>query len=179
MSAHTAERIILGGGCFWCLEASYAMVRGVTQVQPGYAGGQGAHPTYSAVCSGTTGHAEVVEVTFDPSAVSLKQILEIFWTIHDPTTLNKQGSDVGTQYRSIILCTTESQLAAVQQSIDKNRQYWPQPIVTEVHMLQHFYPAEPEHRNYFARHPEQAYCQIVINPKLAKLQAKFASLLKP
>ena len=180
MSSHkkSIQKIVLGGGCFWCLEASYSMVRGVVGVSPGYAGGHDEHPTYYKVCQGNTGHAEVVEVTFDPKVVSLKQIMEIFWAIHDPTTMNRQGNDIGTEYRSLVLCTEESQVTVVQQSIEKNQQYWPKPIVTQVGVLQEFYPAEEEHEEYFAKHPERAYCQIVINPKLEKLQAKFAELLK-
>ena len=178
MGAYPSERIVLGGGCFWCLEASYAMVRGVVRVSPGYAGGHDNHPTYDKVCQGSTGHAEVVEVVFDPSVITLSRILDIFWVVHDPTTLNKQGNDVGTEYRSIILCTSESQLAVVRQSIKQNQQYWLQPIVTEVDILQEFYLAEEEHNDYFSKHPERAYCQIVINPKLQKLQAMFAELLK-
>jgi peptide-methionine (S)-S-oxide reductase len=178
MSKQSIEKIVLGGGCFWCLEASYAMVRGVVRVSPGYAGGHDDHPTYYTVCQGSTGYAEVVEVVFDSSVITLSQILEIFWTVHDPTTLNKQGNDVGTEYRSIILCTTEDQLDVVQQSLSRNQRYWPQPIVTQVNMLHEFYPAEEEHSGYFSKHPERAYCQLVINPKLEKLQAKFADLLK-
>lgn len=178
MTRQGIESIVLGGGCFWCLEASYAMVNGVVRVRPGYAGGHDDQPSHHRVCQGNTGHAEVVDVEFDPSVISLTQILEVFWTVHDPTTLNRQGNDVGSEYRSIILCTTENQLELAQRSMKQNQQYWSQPIVTQVGMLQKFYPAEEEHVDYFAKHPERAYCQLVINPKLTKLQARFADLLK-
>jgi peptide-methionine (S)-S-oxide reductase len=178
MGRQGIETIVLGGGCFWCLEASYAMIRGVVCVSPGYAGGHDDHPSYYRVCQGNTGHAEVVEVAFDPSVITLSQILEVFWTIHDPTTPNRQGNDVGSEYRSIILCSTEDQLELVRRSLSQNQQYWPQPIITQVGVLQKYYPAEEEHVNYFAKHPERAYCQLVINPKLTKLQLKFADLLK-
>jgi len=171
------ESIILGGGCFWCLEASYQLIRGVTKVAPGYAGGDDASPTYEKVCSGRTGHAEVVKVEFDPAEINLAQILDIFWTIHDPTTLNRQGYDIGTEYRSLIICD-QNQLEIVQSSIEGGKKIWGKNITTELMTEGEFYQAEIEHQDYFAKHPEQAYCQIVINPKLQKLRDQYASLLR-
>lgn len=170
------ESIVLGGGCFWCLEAAYQMIRGVTKVVPGYAGGQTLSPTYEQVCSGETGHAEVVKVEFDPEVISLAEILEIFWAIHDPTTRNRQGHDVGSQYRSVIYYQ-DGQKANAEQSIKAVAKLWPNPIVTELAPLETFNEAEAYHHDYFKTHPEQAYCQVVINPKLAKLRQKFAQKL--
>jgi peptide-methionine (S)-S-oxide reductase len=172
------ESIVLGGGCFWCLEAAYQEINGVTEVVPGYAGGEVTDPTYEQVCGGQTGHAEVVKVTFDSKIISLTDILDIFWAIHDPTTRNRQGNDVGTQYRSIILYSGDEQKTAAEASIKKVAQLWPDPIVTQLEPLEKFYEAEEYHRNYFLNHPEQAYCQIVINPKLEKLRKKFNDKLK-
>ncbi len=169
--------IVLGGGCFWCLEASYQEIKGVAAVVPGYAGGTVANPSYEAVCAGSTGHAEVVKVTFDPKIVSLDDILDIFWAIHDPTTPNRQGNDVGTQYRSAIYYTPD-QKDAVEASLEAIQKLWADPIVTEAKPLDVFYEAEAYHHNYFLNHPEQAYCQLVINPKLEKLRQKFSSKLK-
>ncbi len=171
--------IVLGGGCFWCLEAVYQMVAGVLKVQSGYAGGTVADPSYEAVCQGTTGHAEVVQVTFDPASVSLPQLLEIFWTIHDPTTPNRQGNDIGSQYRSIILYQSAEEKVVAEQSRDAAQTVWDQPIVTEITPLKAFYPAEAEHDDYYRRNRSRPYCQIVINPKLAKLRRSFAGRLKP
>lgn len=173
------ETIVLGGGCFWCLDAAYRRVKGIEKVVSGYAGGQWPDPSYERVTTGTTGHAEVVELTFDPAVISLETILEIFWTIHDPTTLNRQGNDVGTQYRSIILYNSPEQLAAVEQSITKTAtKLWGDSITTELVPLEKFYPAEDYHQDYFNKNPEQGYCQVIINPKLQKLTKKFAQLLK-
>lgn len=173
------QSIVLGGGCFWCLDAAYRRVKGVTKVISGYAGGVWPDPSYERVCTGTTGHAEVVQLEFDPNEVSLATLLEIFWTLHDPTTLNRQGNDVGTQYRSIILYASPEQKAAAEQSITKvAKALWGDHITTEVVPLQHFYPAEEYHQDYFNKNPEQGYCQVIINPKLAKLTKKFAVLLK-
>lgn len=174
-----AESIILGGGCFWCLEAAYQLINGVTAVTSGYAGGEEADPSYYDVASGRTGHAEVVKVAFDPTIIKLNDILDIFWTIHDPTTLDRQGNDVGPQYRSIILYTNETQKKIAQTEIQAAAKLWSDPIVTELQPLKVFYAAEEYQQNYFKNHPEQAYCQIIINPKLQKLQAKFADRLKP
>ncbi|HSX15009.1 MAG TPA: peptide-methionine (S)-S-oxide reductase MsrA [Candidatus Saccharimonadales bacterium] len=171
------ESIVLGGGCFWCLEAAYQMINGVTKVTSGYSGGTVPDPSYYAVCTGRTGHAEVVKVEFDPGIISLADILDIFWAIHDPTTLNRQGYDVGTQYRSIIFFESEGQKRIAEQSKVQVAKLWPNKIVTTIEPLKEFFPAEPEHQNYFKNHPERAYCQVVINPKLAKLRQKFADKL--
>ena len=174
------ETITLGGGCFWCLEAVYDQLEGVLDVVSGYAGGHKPNPDYKSVCSGKTGHAEVVQVTFDPQVISFKEILEIFFTIHDPTTLNRQGADVGTQYRSGIFYHTEEQKAIAEQVIAEfeAEKIWPNPIVTEVTALDEFYPAEEYHQEYFQRNPYQGYCQVVIAPKVGKFRKKFAHRLK-
>jgi peptide-methionine (S)-S-oxide reductase len=166
------EKIVLGGGCFWCLEACYQEVQGVTQVTSGYSGGSDPNPSYENVCRGTTGHAEVVELIYDQNIVTLDQILTIFWKIHDPTTLNKQGADVGTQYRSCIFYFDDAQRITINNQIQvlSENQVFKSPIVTQVALLDIFYPAEEYHQNYFRNHPEQGYCQLVINPKLAKLK---------
>lgn len=171
------DSIVLGGGCFWCLDAGYRLIEGVTEVVSGYAGGHTKDPHYYAVASGDTGHAEVVKVTFDPSKISAEDILDIFWAMHDPTTLNRQGADEGSQYRSAIYYTDAAQEAIVAASLKEVAKLWDDPIVTEVKKLEVFYPAEEEHQNYFEKHPEAGYCQIVINPKLAKLRQKFQKLL--
>lgn len=172
------ESIVLGGGCFWCLEAVFQRVRGVEQVITGYSGGTTPNPSYEEVCDGNTGHAEVVKIVFDPAAISLETILQIFWTIHNPTTLNQQGADVGTQYRSAIYYKSEAQKKLVEKSLHEDAQpNWQNKIVTEIKKLDTFYPAEDYHQNYFNNHPEAAYCQIVINPKIAKLKQKFAQYL--
>lgn len=173
------ETIILGGGCFWCLDAAYRRVKGVEKVVSGYAGGQWPDPSYERVTTGTTGHAEVVQLSFDSQAIALKTILEIFWTIHDPTTLNRQGNDVGTQYRSIILYNSPEQQVAIEQSVKETAtKLWGDAITTELIPLEKFYPAESYHQDYFNKNPEQGYCQVIINPKLQKLIKKFAQLLK-
>lgn len=171
------ETIVLGGGCFWCLEAAYQLIKGVTDVTSGYAGGHVPNPTDMQVYSGTTGHAEVVQVTFDPKDISLQDILDIFWTIHDPTTLNRQGNDVGPEYRSAIFYATDLQKTIAGRSKQEVANLWPDPITTEITKLDHFYPAGKHHQNFFAKHPEQAYCQLIINPKLEKLRRKFAGQL--
>ncbi len=173
-----SEQVVLGSGCFWCSEAVYQRVIGVTRVEPGYAGGYIPNPGYEQVTTGETGHAEVIRLTFKPDQVSLSDILDIFWVTHDPTTPNRQGNDVGSQYRSIILYQEESQQEVIKNSIKAAQKLWPRPITTEVKKLEAFYPAEDYHRNYYLNHPEQAYCQIVINPKLAKLHEKFNQLLR-
>lgn len=174
------EIATLAGGCFWCLEAVYDQLRGVTDVVSGYAGGHVHQPTYKQVCAGATGHAEVVQVTFDPSVVTFKELLQVFFTIHDPTTLNRQGADVGTQYRSAIFYHTEEQKAVAEQVIaDLNAEkLWNAPIVTEVTPFDRFYPAEDYHQEYFARNPYQGYCQFIIAPKVAKFRQKFLSQLR-
>ena len=171
------EAVVLGGGCFWCLEAAYQMVRGVTKVVPGYAGGHTTDPDYWKVARKDTGHAEVVRVEFDPAVISFAIILDIFWSIHNPTTPNQQGHDIGPEYRSMILYGSDAQRDTVQKSQAEAQKAWDDPIVTEVKPLDHFYEAEEEHHNYFKKNPNQAYCQIIINPKLAKLRAKFADRL--
>jgi peptide-methionine (S)-S-oxide reductase len=173
-----SETIVLGGGCFWCLDAAYRLVEGVTEVTSGYAGGHTKDPDYWNVASGKTGHAEVVQVGFDPDIIKLQDILDIFWGMHDPTTLNYQGNDKGTEYRSIILYSTDKQKQIIDTSIQAVEKLWDNPIVTEVEELDIFYPAEDEHQNFFQKHPEQAYCQVIINPKLSKLRTKFKTHLK-
>jgi peptide-methionine (S)-S-oxide reductase len=181
MSSTSPEREVatLGGGCFWCLDAVYRDVRGVERVVSGYAGGQVAHPTYEQVCSGRTGHAEVAQITFNPQVVSYRELLEVFFTIHDPTTPNRQGADVGTQYRSIVLYHSPEQQATAQAVIAEleAERVWDAPIVTQVEPLQAFYPAEDYHQDYFARNPNQPYCQIVIAPKVAKFRQKYLARL--
>lgn len=172
------EKATLGGGCFWCLEAAFKMIKGVAKVKSGYAGGAVDKPTYEQVSAGDTGHAEVVQITFDPKQISYQQLLEIFWAIHDPTTHNRQGSDVGPQYRSAIFYHNDAQKQLAEQSKATIQKLWPDPVVTEVKPLADFYPAEDYHQDYFAKNPTQSYCQIVINPKLEKLKNNYASLLK-
>lgn len=176
MSSQNAS-IVLGGGCFWCLDAGFRLINGVSAVVSGYAGGQTPDPSYLEVSRGNTGHAEVVKIDFDESIISLADILDIFWAMHNPTTLNEQGHDKGTQYRSIILWKSEEQKEVIARSIEAVTKLWKDPIVTEVAKLEIFYPAEDEHQNYFQKHPEQAYCQVIINPKLSKLREKFTSKL--
>ena len=174
------DTITLGGGCFWCLDAVFVRLRGVTSVVSGYAGGRIAHPTYEAVCGGDTGHAEVAQITFDPQTISLREILDVFFTTHDPTTLNRQGADVGTQYRSVIFYHTPSQKAVAEAAIADftANKVFPRPIVTEVSPLPAFYPAEAYHQGYYDQNAWQPYCQIVISPKVAKLRQHYAEMLK-
>jgi peptide-methionine (S)-S-oxide reductase len=176
----TQEVATLAGGCFWCLEAVFDQLRGVTDVVSGYSGGARPNPTYEQVCSGATGHAEVVQVTFDATVVSFREILEVFFTIHDPTQLNRQGADVGTQYRSAIFYHTPEQKATAEQVIGEftAAKVWDAPIVTEVAPLTAFYPAEAYHQEYFERNPYQPYCQVVVAPKVAKFRKKFLEKLK-
>jgi peptide-methionine (S)-S-oxide reductase len=176
--AISTQSIVLAGGCFWCLDAAYRMVEGVASVVSGYAGGSWPDPTYERVSTGTTGHAEVVKVEFDPKVISLDDVLDIFWALHDPTTKNRQGNDVGTQYRSMILYVGKEQKELAEASLANVAKLWPNPIVTEVKPLDHFYPAEEYHQDYYRKNPDQGYCQVIINPKLAKLREKFASRLK-
>lgn len=173
-----AESVVLGGGCFWCLEAAYKQFKGVSEAIPGYAGGAVSNPTYEEVSMGTTGHVEVVKVTYDTSVLSLKDIMAIFWRIHDPTSLNRQGGDVGTQYASVAFYDDEKQLRALSESQAEAQQYLDAPIVTRIEPLEGFYDAEPEHRDYYEKHPEAAYCQVVIEPKLQKLREHFGALLR-
>ncbi len=174
------ETATLAGGCFWCLEAVYDEIEGVEDVTSGYAGGSTPHPTYEQVCSGQTGHAEVVQIEFDPSEISFDEILDVFFTIHDPTTLNRQGNDVGTQYRSAIFYHSPEQEQIAREKIAElaAAKLWERPIVTEVVPMTAFYPAEEYHEEYFARNPYQPYCQLVVAPKVAKARKKFLARLK-
>jgi peptide-methionine (S)-S-oxide reductase len=178
--AKNYEVATLAGGCFWCLEAVYDQLKGVISVESGYSNGNVANPTYRAVCSGTTGHAEVVRVTFDPSVVSFRELLEIFFTIHDPTTLNRQGADVGTQYRSAIFYHTSEQEQVAKEVIRELEQakLWSNPIVTEVTPIANYYVAEDYHQEYFANNGGQPYCQIVVAPKVAKFRKHYFEKLK-
>jgi peptide-methionine (S)-S-oxide reductase len=174
------EVATLAGGCFWCTEAVFSIVNGVEKIEPGYTGGSVPNPTYEQVSSGTTGHAEAAQITFDPSAISFREILEIFFATHDPTTLNRQGPDVGTQYRSAIFYHNEKQKATAEQVIAEldKEEIWDAPIVTQVEPLKVFYKAETYHKDYYKKHPNQPYCQQVITPKLVKLQQRFLGKLK-
>ncbi|TFW25465.1 peptide-methionine (S)-S-oxide reductase MsrA [Massilia arenosa] len=172
------ETAVLGGGCFWCVEAVYLEVKGVTKVESGYMGGHAASPTYEDVCTGSTGHAEVVKLEFDPAVISYRDILEIFFTIHDPTTLNRQGNDVGTQYRSVIFFETPEQEATARQVMAEMAAVWDAPIVTQIQAAQTWYKAEDYHQNYFAQHPLQGYCAFVVAPKVTKFRKTFAGKLK-
>ena len=174
------ESATLGGGCFWCLEAVFKELRGVGSVQSGYAGGHVTNPSYKQVCSGTTGHAEVVQVCFDPAQITFADLLRVFFTTHDPTTKDRQGNDVGPQYRSIILTHSDTQAAtakSVMQEIAAAK-LWPAPIVTQIEPLAVFYPAEAEHDDYYARNPWSGYCQVVIAPKVAKFRKAFKDRLR-
>jgi peptide-methionine (S)-S-oxide reductase len=180
-SAHLPEGVevaTLAGGCFWCLEAVFVDLKGVQRVESGYSGGTVANPTYRQVCAGTTGHAEVVQITFDPRVISFRDLLEVFFTIHDPTTLNRQGADVGTQYRSAIFYHSEAQKAVAEQVMREVAGLWDAPIVTEVAPFTVFYKAEEYHQEYFARNPFQPYCQAVIAPKVAKFRKRYLEKLK-
>lgn len=174
----TTEIATLGGGCFWCLEAVYQELKGVQHVESGYAGGKIAHPSYEQVCGGTTGHAEVVQVEFDPAVAGYRDILEIFFTIHDPTTLNRQGNDIGTQYRSVIFYHSPEQQETAKQVIAAMAHVWDAPIVTELSPLSNYYKAEDYHQNYFRQHPHQGYCAFVVEPKVAKFRKMFADRMK-
>jgi peptide-methionine (S)-S-oxide reductase len=174
------EVATLAGGCFWCLEAVYEQLRGVEKVESGYAGGQVENPTYEQVCSGSTGHAEVVNLTFRPDEVTFRELLEVFFTSHDPTPPNRQGADVGTQYRSAIFHRSPEQKRTAEEVISEleAEHVWEDPIVTEVAPLEHFYPAERYHEEYYRNHPSQPYCSVVIAPKVAKFRKKYLERLK-
>lgn len=174
------EAATLGGGCFWCLDAVFRELRGVDRVESGYAGGMGPSPTYQQVCSGTTGYAEVVQVVFDPSVISFDDILRVFFLIHDPTTMNRQGADVGTQYRSIIFTHSAKQKEAAERMIKEidDAGWWEDRVVTGVAPFEKFYPAEDYHQDYFSRNPDQAYCRAVVAPKVAKFRQHFTEKLK-
>lgn len=172
------ETITLGGGCFWCTEAVFERVRGVVSVESGYANGQVDAPTYEQVCRGDTGHAEVVRITFRPEVVSLRDLLEIFFVVHDPTTLNRQGADVGTQYRSAIFWHEPSQVSVAQGVLDEVSAALSAPVVTELAALRAYWPAENYHQHYFAKHPGEGYCAFVVAPKVQKFQQRFAQLVQ-
>lgn len=174
------EVATLGSGCFWCTEAFFLRVKGIESVVSGYSGGKVKNPTYREVCTGLTGHAEVIQVTFDPTLISYSEVLEIFWNTHDPTTLNKQGADEGTQYRSVVYYHSESQKQTAEEykkQLDKSGVY-KNPIVTEISPFTVFYPAEDYHQNYYALNPNQGYCQYVIRPKIEKFNKQYAAKLK-
>lgn len=169
------EKAVLGGGCFWCLDAVFREVKGVTEVVSGYAGGARPNPTYEQICTGATGHAEVVQLSFDNNVISFRDLLDIFFAIHDPTTLDRQGNDRGTQYRSVIFCQDEAQESAAQEAIKAltTAQVFSAPVVTELGKAVPFYPAEDYHQNFFVRNPGQGYCQMVVAPKVAKFRKEF------
>jgi peptide-methionine (S)-S-oxide reductase len=177
---HKTEVATLGGGCFWCLEAVFEQLRGVLKVESGYSGGNLPEPTYQQVCGGNTGHAEVVQVTFDPDVLSFREVLEVFFAIHDPTTRNRQGADVGTQYRSVVFYHSPRQQQTTEQVIaELNAAHlWEGPIVTEVVPFQSFYRAEDYHQGYFRNNPAQGYCQAVVAPKVSKFRKQFAAKLQ-
>ena len=172
------EKLILGGGCFWCTEAVYENVIGVFSVESAYSGGSVDNPSYQDICTGTTGHAEVIQITYDPTQVDREELLEIFWVIHDPTTLNQQGADKGTQYRSVIFYENDEQKATALASIEKVQVNFSDKIVTEVSPLMNYYPAEGYHQHYFANNPNQGYCQAVVAPKVEKFKTHFSDMKK-
>lgn len=176
-SAHV-EVATLGGGCFWCMEAVFQELKGVLKVESGFSGGHVANPTYREVCSGLTGHAEVAEITFDPAVISYKEVLEVFFTVHDPTTLNRQGADAGTQYRSAIFYHSEAQRQTAEEVKKEAQEIWGSPIVTEITPFDAFYKAENYHQNYYQDNPDQPYCTVVIAPKVKKFREKFRDKLK-
>jgi peptide-methionine (S)-S-oxide reductase len=175
----TLERATLGGGCFWCLEAVYQQIQGVKSVVSGYAGGARPNPSYESVCTGVTGHAEIVDIQFDPQIISFKDLLEIFFVIHDPTTLNYQGNDHGTQYRSVIFTHSNEQNKIAHQVVQEleDSKIYANPVVTQIDSAPTIYPAEDYHQNYFQQHPHQGYCAVVVAPKLEKFRTKFKSLI--
>jgi peptide-methionine (S)-S-oxide reductase len=180
LSRSTDEVITLGGGCFWCIEPIFDDLKGVKRVESGYSGGASVNPTYEEVCSGKTGHAEVIEVTFDPQVIALDDLLRLFFTVHDPTTLNRQGADVGTQYRSVVFYRSERQKSVTEEVVRELQEarIWNAPFVTEITPFRAFYRAEDYHQEYFRLNPNQPYCQVVIAPKVAKFREKYRALLK-
>ena len=174
----STEIATLAGGCFWCLEAVYDDLQGVVSVESGYSGGSAPNPSYQAVCTGATGHAEVVQVTFDPEMISFEELLHVFFAVHDPTTLNRQGADIGTQYRSAIFYHSEAQKETAKRVIAEVASQWTNPIVTEVAAFEKFYVAEDYHQEYFANNPNQPYCAAVVAPKVQKFRKKFEFKLK-
>jgi peptide-methionine (S)-S-oxide reductase len=174
------ETATLGGGCFWCLEPIFGQLRGVIKAEAGYAGGKIPHPSYEQVCSGMTGHAEVVQIKFDPRLISYEDLLKVFFSMHDPTTLNRQGADIGKQYRSIILYHNPEQEAAARRMVERinAEKLWPRPVVTEIVPLKAYYRAEEYHQEYFRKNPGQSYCSVVIAPKVSKFRKQFGDLLR-
>lgn len=174
------EKATLGGGCFWCMEAVFSEVKGVEKVESGFSGGWVPNPTYEQVCTDTTGHAEVVQITFDPSTLSYDELLDIYFGVHDPTTLNRQGDDVGTQYRSVIFYHTDEQKRIAESKVKSltEQRVWKNPIVTEIQPYKAFYRAEEYHQSYFRKNPDKPYCRIVISPKVSKLRHSFQSKLR-
>lgn len=179
MDCLETDFVVLGGGCFWCLEPVFQELNGVLEVVPGYSGGHVPNPTYEQVCTGTSGHAEVVKITFRPDVISLREILEVFFNVHDPTTLNRQGADVGPQYRSVIFYNSAEQKKVAEDVITdfEQKRVWDDPIVTQVEELKDFYKAEDYHHNYYRRNPNAAYCQLVIRPKLQTFRQRFSHKL--
>ncbi len=180
MQQGTIQTATLGGGCFWCTEAVFSELKGVEKVESGYSGGTVPNPTYEQVCTGRTGHAEVAQITFNPTVISYKEILQIFFTVHDPTTLNRQGADVGTQYRSAIFYHNEEQRMIAEQVVKEieDAKIWDAPIVTQLAPFETFYKAEDYHQEYFKQNPYQSYCQVVVAPKVAKFRAHYREKLK-
>lgn len=180
IDSKSLETATLAGGCFWCTEAAFSIIKGVERIEPGYTGGTVLNPTYGEVSTGTTGHAEAAQIFFDPTVISYREILEIFFTMHDPTSLNRQGADVGTQYRSAIFYHNQEQKATAEKLIDElNKEgIWNKPIVTSIEPLKVFHKAESYHKDYFKKHPKEPYCQMVIAPKIAKLQQHFVNKIK-
>ena len=172
----TMERAVFGGGCFWCIEGAFKEMRGVEAALPGYAGGHDNHPTYNSVCGGATGHAEVVEIIFDPRTISFETILEVFFTMHDPTQLNRQGNDIGTQYRSVIFYLNDEQKGTSERLKQDFQQYYDEEIVTEISPLSNYHEAEKNHHNYFQLNPGNGYCQMVVAPKLSEIRSKLSHL---
>jgi peptide-methionine (S)-S-oxide reductase len=178
--SHSTEQATFAGGCFWCLEAVFERLRGVERVVSGYTGGSVPEPSYELVCSGTTGHAEAIQITYDPAVISYRELLDLFFAFHDPTTLNRQGGDIGTQYRSAIFTHSRDQAAAAREAIAEleRENVWGARVVTEVTPLREFYPAEDYHQQYFQRNPQRMYCQAVVAPKVSKLRKEYAGRLK-
>jgi peptide-methionine (S)-S-oxide reductase len=172
------EKFVLAGGCFWCLDSAYVQFKGITDVTCGYTGGKSPNPTYEQVCDGNTGHAEVVSIEFDPSVITSDDVLDIFFTVHDPTQLNRQGNDIGTQYRSGMFYSSPEQKDIFEAAIERAKEIWGEGIVTEVTPLVDFYRAEEYHQDFFAKNPNQGYCVAVVAPKVAKVRNKFTALLK-
>ena len=173
------EQATLGGGCFWCIDVLFQKLRGVKKVVPGYAGGNTENPSYEVICSGKSGHAEVIQIYFDPQVVTYRELIEIFFTVHDPTTLNRQGNDVGTQYRSVVFYHNDNQKILAEEVMDNigREGIWNNPLVTEISALDNFYPAEKYHQNYYNENTEQPYCQFVIAPKVAKFRKMYLDKL--